>query len=147
MKVFLLKDVKKIGVAGEIIKVSDGFATNYLIPNKLGMQVTPANEKALQQKMKHVENRKEAVQTATSMLAEKIKGIKIVLKRKLHDDGKLYGSVTPSELGELLAEHGVKVAKNQIILDKSIKEKGSYDVTVKLSSRLQPTFSLKVVSE
>jgi large subunit ribosomal protein L9 len=147
MKVFLLKDVKKIGIAGEIIKVSDGFATNYLIPNRLGVQVTTANEKALQQKMKHVENRKEAVQTATSMLAEKIKSIKIVLKRKLHDDGKLYGSVTPSELGELLAEHGVKVAKNQIILDKSIKEKGSYDVTVKLSSRLQPTFSLKVVSE
>jgi large subunit ribosomal protein L9 len=147
MKIFLLKDVEKVGLAGEIIKVSDGYATNFILPRKLGVQVTPANEASLLKKLKTIENRKEAISTATSMLAEKIKALKITLKRKLHDDGKLYGSVNPSDIADLLAAQGVKVAKNQILLDKTIKEKGSYDVTVKLSSRLQPSFSLKVVSE
>jgi len=69
------------------------------------------------------------------------------LKRKLHDDGKLYGSVNPSEIVDLLAAHGVSVAKNQIEMEKSIKEKGSYEVTIKLSSRLQPKVTLNIVSE
>lgn len=147
MKIFLLKDVERIGFAGEILNVADGYANNFIIPRNLGIQVTAANEGTLKNKIKSVERRKEALATATSMLAEKIKSLKITLKRKLHDDGKLYGAVSPSEIADLLAEQGVKVAKNQILLEKSIKEKGSYDIVIKLSSRLQPSFNLKVVGE
>lgn len=151
MKIFLLKSVEKIGIAGEIVKVADGFAQNYIIPRKLGVQVTTANEDSFKNKVKAIENRKEAISTATSMLAEKIKGLKITVKRKVHADadgkssGKLYGSINAIEIVDLLADHGVNVSKNQVIFDKSIKETGSYDVTIKLSSRLQPQLSLKVV--
>jgi large subunit ribosomal protein L9 len=147
VKVFLLKNVARVGMAGEIIKVADGYAANYLVPHKLGIIINDANEAMYKNRIKVIENRKEIVESATSMLAEKIKSLKCTIKRKLHDDGKLYGSINPAEIVDVLAEQGVNVGKSQIVLEKSIKEKGTYDVVVKLSSRLQPTFSLKVVGE
>ena len=147
MKVYLLKDVPKIGMAGEVLKVADGFGQNFLLPRKLAVEITPHNELFYKQREKTVEHRKEVIETKTSMLAEKIGAIKITLKRKLHDDGKLYGAVAASEIVNLLAEKGVSISKSQVDLDKSIKSKGSYDVTIKLSSKLKPTVKLTIISE
>jgi len=80
MKVFLLKDVERIGFAGEVVKVKDGFAKNFLLPRKLGMEITRKNEEFYKGKIKKVEHRKEAIATKSSMMAEKIKATKIVLK-------------------------------------------------------------------
>ena len=147
MKVFLLQDVEKIGMRGEILNVTDGYASNFLFPKKLAVVVTPANEAQFKQRAVHLDKRKEVVETKTSMLAERIKSLKITMKRKIHDNGKLYGAVSASEIADLLAEQGINVGKNQILLDKSIKETGSYEITIKLTSRLQPAFNLKVVGE
>lgn len=147
MKVYLLKNVERIGMAGEIIKVSDGYAQNYLIPHKLAVEITKQNEAAYANKQKQVENRKEVIATQTSMLAEKINAISVTIKRKVHDDGKLYGSVSASEIVDALSAKGVSVAKNQVELPKGIKSKGTYEVTIHLSSRLQPKIQLKVVPE
>jgi large subunit ribosomal protein L9 len=147
MKVYLLQDVEKVGVEGEIIQVSEGYARNSLIPRKLALEVTSSNESFFKKREKVIEKRQEVIATKTSMLAERIKSTKLTLKRKLHDDGKLYGSVNPAEIVDLLATNGISVAKNQIEFDKSIKEKGQYEITVKLSSRLQPKLMLQVVSE
>lgn len=147
MKVFLLKDVEKIGMAQEIVKVSDGYGMNYLIPRKLAVEVSEDNELFFKKRSKSIEKRHEVISSKTSMLAERIKSISLTLKRKLHDDGKLYGSVKESEIVELLAANGVSVSKNQIEIDKSIKSKGSYEITVKLSSELQPKLKLTVTSE
>lgn len=147
MKVYLVKDVEKVGMAGEIVEVSDGYGSNFLLPRKLAVQITPENEQFYKTRIKHVENRKEVVATATSMLAEKIKSTTIVLKRKMHDDNKLYGSIGSNEIVDLLAEKGISVSKNQVQFDKSIKSKGTYEITIKLSSRLQPQLTIKVVPE
>ncbi|MEX0940697.1 MAG: 50S ribosomal protein L9 [Candidatus Babeliales bacterium] len=147
MKVYLRKDVQKIGFEGEIVKVSDGFAQNYLFPRKLAIQITQDNEEFYKKRQRNIDNRKEAIATETSMLAEKIKAIQLILKRKMHNKEKLYGSIAPAEIVDLLAEKGIKVAKNQIIFDKAIKEKGTYDVIIKLSTRLQPKLVLKVLPE
>ena len=147
MKVFLLKDVEKVGLAGEIIKVSDGYGLNFIIPSKLGVEVTAANEASFNKRKKVVERRHEVIASKTSMLAEKIKSLSLVLKRKLHDNNKLYGSVSTGEVADLLAEQGVSVAKNQIELGKAIKAKGSYEITIKLSSSLQPKVTLTIVPE
>lgn len=146
MKVYLIKDVVNVGMAGEIIKVSDGFGINYLVAKKLGIQITEKNAHFYENKKKTVEHRKEVVATETSMLAERINAIAVTLKRKMHNN-KLYGSVAAHEVTDLLAEKGIKVAKNQVVFDKAIKEKGSYEITIKLSSRLQPKIKLMVVSE
>jgi large subunit ribosomal protein L9 len=147
MKVFLLKDVERVGLAGEILKVAEGYAINFLIPKKMAIEITPANEKMYQSKIKVVEHRKEVVATKTSMLAEKISSIKLTLKRKMHDDGKLYGAVGANEVVDLLAEKGFGIGKSQVDFDKTIKEKGTYQVTIKLSSKLQSKVTLTILPE
>lgn len=148
-RVFLLKDVEKVGLAGEIVKVNDGYAQNFLVARKLGIEVTAANETSFQKKMRVVEKRNEVIATQTSMRAERIKALSLVLKRKTHDDGKLYGSVSSAEIADLLAQKGESVGKSQIVFEggKTIKEIGTYMVTVKLSSKLQPSLKLSVVAE
>ena len=147
MKVYLLKDVEKVGMSGEIIKVSDGFGSNYLIPQKLGIEITSNNEQFYKKQVKSVEHRKEVISSKTSMLAEKIHSLKITLKRKMHDDGKLYGSINASEIVDILAEKGVSISKNQVEFGKSIKAKGTYDVTIKLSTTLKPSIAVTIVPE
>jgi large subunit ribosomal protein L9 len=146
MKVFLKKDVTQVGFANQIVQVKEGFARNFLIPHNLAIEVTPENEKTFAKKLQKMEYQKEAIQTATSMLSEKIKHLKLVLKKKIHDNGELYGSVTPAEVVKLLEEQGISVSKNQIEMGK-IKKQGSHPVTVKLSSRLQPTCTLQIIPE
>lgn len=146
MKVFMLKDVEKIGLSGEIVKVPDGYARNFLVPRKLAEPITPANEAQYSKKARVVQNRKEAVASKTSILAEKISSLTLMIKKKMHDE-KLYGSINASEVVDLLKAEGIAVSKSQIVFDKRITEKGKYPVKVKLSSSLQPEFSLKVVGE
>jgi len=147
IRVYLLKDIEKIGIAGEIIKTSEGYARNFLIPKKLAVEITKDNERFYLGKVKTVEKRKEVIATKTSMLAEKVKGLELVVKRKMHDDGKLYGSINSNDIVELLGAKGVNVSKNQIEFEKAVKSKGVYEVEVKLSSKLRPKFKLKVIAE
>lgn len=147
MKVFLKKDVEKVGLTGEMVKVSDGYAKNFLIPRGLAIPVTDKNIQFFKDHERIVENRKAVISTQTSMLAEKIGTMQISIKRKMHDDGKLYGAISPHEVVDELAKKGISVSKSQVLFGKSIKEKGSYDVTIKLSSRLQPKIKVTIVSE
>ncbi len=147
MKVYMLKSLENVGVAGEIIKVSEGYAINFLIPKKYAAKVTPENEAFYEKNKKVIEQRQEVIASKTSLMAEKIKELNLVIKRKMHDDGKLYGAINPSEIVELLAVHGVSVSKSQIEFDKNIKEKGSYEFTIKLTSKIKPKAVLKVVAE
>ena len=153
MKVFLLKDVEQLGMAGEIIKVSDGYAMNFLFPRKLAVEVTPENEHGFSKKIKTIEKRKEVIASQTSLLAERVKSLKVVIASKAHDhdatsgSAKLYGAIAAADVAQLLAEQGVVVQKNQVAFDKAIKTTGSHLVTVKLSNKLQPKFTLKVVAQ
>ncbi len=147
MKVFLRKDIEKVGVAGEIIKVTEGYGRNFILPQGLGVEVTDKNESQFKKLLKQVEHRQEVIATKTSMLAERIKGMTIKLKRKMHDDGKLYGAVNAVEIVEALNQAGVSVSKSQIVLEKAIKTKGAHDVTIKLTSRLQPMVTVTILPE
>lgn len=147
MKVYLLADIEGVGIKGEVVKVKEGYADNFLIPRKMGIKITTKNAAFYEEHSKHVDHRKEVISSKTSMLAEKIKGIKLALKRKMHDDGKLYASVNSSEVAELLGKEGVNVSKSQVKMDKSIKEKGVFSITVKLTSKIQSKVELKVVGE
>ena len=147
MKVYLLKNVPNIGQAGNISQVNDGFARNFLIPRKLAVEVTEHNQSHIQNMLNKVKEKKETTAVKTSQLAERIKSLELILKRKVHDDGKLYGSVMANEIVDLLAAQGISISKSQVEFDKSIKAKGTYTVTIKLSSQLQPTVKLKILAE
>ena len=129
MKIYLLKDIEKVGFAGEIIKAKDGYAKNFLIPHGLGVEITPTNQAFYAKKVHEVVNRKTALESKTSMLAEKISNLKMTLKRKMHDDGKLYGAISSGEIVDLLVAEGIKVSKSQILFDKTIKERGNYEIS------------------
>jgi large subunit ribosomal protein L9 len=145
VKVFLKKDVEKVGFANQIVSVNEGFARNFLFPQNLAVEVTRENEKLLSSKVRVIEHKKEAVATATSMLAEKIKHLSLTLRKKAHKNGELYGSVNATDVADLLATQGISVGKNQIEMEK-IKREGSYSVTVRLSNRLQSAFTLTVTA-
>ena len=147
MEIYLYKDVEKIGLAGEIIKVGDGFARNYLIPQGLGVEITSQNKSQFLSKIRKVENRKEVIATQTSMFAEKLNTVSITLKRKMHDNGQLYGSINASEIMEALAEQGISITKGQVEFDKPIKSKGSFKVSIKLSTRLKSTITVTIIAE
>lgn len=144
MKVFLLKDITKVGLKGEVIKVKVGYAKNFLFPNKLAVEITKSNEAFYAQRALQVDHRKEVIESETSMLSEQIANTTIVLKKKTHDDGKLYAAINPSDIVDALKEKSITVSKSQIKFDKSIKAKGSYKVTIKLSSKLQPQLQVNV---
>lgn len=146
MKVYLIKDVPQVGLAGEIVKVKEGYFNNYLSPRKLALEVNKKNEQHFKNRERIVEHRKEVLESETSMLAEKIKSLKLTLKKKTHDDGKLYGSIRADEVVELLKNKGINISKSQVEFGKSIKSTGEFPVTIKLSSKLQPQFTVAIVS-
>lgn len=146
MKIFLLKDVERIGMAGEIVKVKEGFGINFLIPRKLGVEVTRSNEAAFLKRAKKIEHRQDVISSKTSMLAEKVQALKLSLKRTTHDDGKLYGAINPQEIVDELANKGVKISKSQVEFGKSIKSVGAHEVTIKLSSKLKPKVKVSIVA-
>ncbi len=147
MKVYLTKDIEKVGLSGEIVKVTDGFGRNFIIARGSGIEVTDKNEQFYQNKSRTVEHRKEVIESKTSILAEKIKNLKVTIKRKMHDDGKLYGSISPVEIVDALHEHSISLSKSQVIFKKAVKEKGLHKVTIKLTTSLQPELTLNIIAE
>lgn len=147
MKVFIRKDLINVGLAGELIQVDDGYARNFLIPKGFALEVTPHNENSFKQRAKVVDRRKEVIATNTSILGQKIKETKLIIKRKMHDDGKLYGAINQNEIVELLKERGISLSKNQLQLDKTIKNKGIYNIPVNLTSRLKTELTIEIVPE
>ena len=93
MKVFLLQDVVKVGLKHEIIKVSDGYAANFLFPKKLAVQVTDMNEKMYEAKARKVENRAAIIESVSSVLGDQISQLKLKLRKKMHDNDKLYAAI------------------------------------------------------
>ena len=135
MKVILLADVKSQGKKGDLINVSDGYARNFLIPRKLGLEATPQLIKELNDKEEARKRREAEEKAAAEKLAEKLQGMEVKIKVSSGADGKLYGSVTAKNIADAFAEqHGVEIDRRKILLDDPIKAYGSYSVEVKLYS-------------
>ena len=146
MQVCMLKDVENVGMTGQIIKVTDGYATNYLLPNKLAKEVSANDSKFYEQRTVKKVVAEQVLTTKAAMLAERIKTMHVTIKEKVHDDGKLYGSVNADTIVALLKEKEISITKKQVEFGKSIKCVGDHKVTIKLSSKLLPELSVKVVA-
>ena len=144
MKVYLLKDVPNVGKAGELVTTSDGFVTNFILPRKMGIVVTEGNKAKIENKMKAALKKEEDSKIKTSALFDKIAALKLTLAKKMQEGGKLYGAINALDIIELLAENNISVSKSQVEFPQTIKTKGTHMVKIKLSSKLQPEFSLRV---
>lgn len=147
MRVFMMKDVEKVGMAGQIVKVTDGYAANFLFPRKLATQVTEGHEPHIQAKIQKEKISQEVLNSKVGMLAERIKALQIIIKERVHDDGKLYGAVGAEEIVELLREKEIVVNRKQVEFDKAVKAVGEHKVTIRLSAKLKPQLTLKVVAQ
>ncbi|MDQ5940553.1 MAG: large subunit ribosomal protein, partial [Candidatus Dependentiae bacterium] len=119
MKVFLLKDVESVGMAGQIVNVTDGYAANFLFPRKLAQKIGEGSEAFFKQKIKKAEIDAQVLSSKTSMLAERIKTTHITIKKRVHDDGKLYGSIAAEEVVDGLKDKNIVVTKKQVVFSKT----------------------------
>lgn len=147
MQVFMLKDVEKVGMAGQIINVSDGYATNFLLPRKLATKVTKEGMQFYKVKEKKAAVDKKVLNSKAAMLAERIRNMHLTMKKKVHDENKLYGAISSDEIVDLLKEKDISVNRKQVDFSKAIKSTGEHKVIIKLSSKLKPEFILKVVGK
>ncbi len=147
MQVYMLKDVEKVGMAGQVIKVSDGYASNFLIPRKLALKVTSENLDFFKNKVRKIEVNKKILTSKAAMLAEKIKNMHLTIKERSHNDGKLYGAIGADEIVMLLKDKGVSINKKQVEFTKSVRTTGEHKIVIRLSSKLKPELIIKVVGQ
>ncbi len=144
MQVYMLKDVERIGRAGQIIVVSDGYAKNFLFPRNAAVEINESNRAFYEQKKLKEKVTADMISSKAALLAQRIKEITLTVKERVHDDGKLYGSVGPDEVVALLKSHDVIVDRKQIEFAKPVKSVGQHKVIVKLAPKLKPELTLVV---
>ncbi|MCX7613145.1 MAG: 50S ribosomal protein L9 [Caldimicrobium sp.] len=147
MEVILRKDIPKLGKAGDVVKVKDGFARNYLIPKGLAILANQKTLKALEKERSIILAKAERERKKTQSLAEKLQGMTLTLYRKAVEEGRLYGSVTASDIAKALADKGFEIEKKQIVLDEPIKTVGNYEVNLKLSGDIYVSIRVEVIEE
>ena len=146
MQIVLLEDVKALGKKGEIVKVSEGYARNFIIPKKLGVEATTKNLNDL--KLKKANGEKVAAQHLAEAreLAEKLEKASVTLSIKAGDNGKAFGSVSGKEIGKAIQEQlGLDVDKKKLVLPEPLKTFGTHEVPVKLHRDVTAKLSVKVV--
>ena len=149
MEVILKQDVQNLGYADDLVKVKDGYARNYLIPNLLAIPATPANKKMLAETIKQRAFKAEKIRKEAEFLAGKIENLTVTIKAKSSEKGVLFGSVTNSDVAEaLMAQHEIEVDRRKIALsDDHIKELGNYTAQVNLHKEFKVTLNVEVVAE
>ena len=146
MEVVLLADVKSLGKKGEVVKVAEGYARNFILPKKLGVEANAANLATLKAQ-KAAQAKIDAQELADAKaLAERIEKASVTVSIKGGEGGKTYGSVTNKEIATALAQElGEDVDKKKIVLDEPIKAFGTYEVSIKLHRQVSAKLSVKVV--
>ena len=145
MEVILKQDVKGTGKAGQIVKVSDGYARNKLIPGGLAIEATPANKKAYEREQQKAKEKYEADRAAAQELANSFQDKIVVVKTKVGDNGRLFGAITSKDIAEAIREQiGKEVDKRNIVLDKPIKETGVETIEIKLFQDIRAKVVVKI---
>lgn len=148
MIVIMLKDLKGTGRAGDVVKVSDGYARNMLIPKGIAKEATEGNIRSLE-KAKAVQVEKAAADKGTAQnLATKINELTVNIATKGGEGGRLFGSITSKDITEALKEqHGIEIDKKKMLLDSPIKHTGDFNVEIKLFSEVIAVLKVKVTAK
>ena len=148
MKIILLQDEKKLGKKGDIIEASDGYARNYILPKKIGVEATAANINDL--KLKKANDAKVAQEQldAAKKLAEELDTKSVTVKIKAGTGGRAFGSISTKEIAAAAKDQlGIEFDKKKIVLPDALKNFGSYDVPIKLHPQVTAKLNVKVVEE
>lgn len=144
MEVILLERVEKLGAIGDVVNVKNGFARNYLLPNKKALRANEANKKLFEANRARIEAENAEKRSHAEKDAKDVDGKTVQLIRQASNTGQLYGSVTARDIVEALDAKGAKVAKSQVVLDRPIKNIGMHEVKVALHPEVSVTVTVNV---
>lgn len=147
MNIILTKDVENLGSAGDVVKVKDGYARNYLIPQGFGITANEKNVKEMEFNRKMIQNKIDSEYNGANTLAEKLSAVDISISKKVGEEGKLFGSVTNREIADAVNEKGFSIDSRDIIIDSPIKKSGVYEIEVKLFREVKGQIKLWVVAQ
>lgn len=147
MKVILREDVYNLGKSGELVNVKDGYARNYLLPRNLAMLANAANMRQLEHEKKVIELRQAKLKGAAQEQAKQLENVRVTIKRKVGDQGKLYGSVTSLDIAEALSAAGQKIDRRHIHLPDPIRAVGAHEVELKMHRDVTAKLKVEVVGE
>lgn len=146
-ELILLEDVKDLGQVGDIVKVADGYARNYLLPRGFAVAVNKGTlRQAEARKLKLQKEREERLAVAKA-LAEKIEALEIVLPMAVGENDKLFGSVSAQVVADAINAQGIEIGKADVLLDEGIRELGDYAIVIKVSGDVKANLKLKVTKK
>ncbi len=147
MKVILREDVESLGKMGEIVRVADGHARNYLIPKGLAVEASVKNVKTLEHEKREIAQRAEKERKKAESLLERFQGVTCTIARKVGKQDKLFGAVTAKDVEKVLREQDLDVDRKKILLEEPIKSLGEYPVKLKLYPGIFAEIVVAVVRE
>jgi large subunit ribosomal protein L9 len=147
MEVILRQDVEKLGTRGQVVKVADGYARNYLLPKRLAVPATPANKKIIEQERQAHLRREARERTDAEELARLLAGVVVTVARKAGEQDQLFGSVTAQDISDALAQQNFTIDRRKIHLEDPIKQLGEYRVPIRLHREVTVTIGVNVVRE
>ena len=147
MEVILRAHVDHLGNRGEVVKVADGYARNYLLPRKLALPVTDGNKKQIERERVKFEAQETEERKIAQAIADRLASAEIEIARRVGETEALYGSVTSADIAEALTAKGFDVERRKLHLAEPIKRLGEFEVPVKLHRDVSTTIKVKVVAE
>jgi large subunit ribosomal protein L9 len=147
MKVILKDDVKNVGNMGDIVKVADGYARNYLVPRGLAVEASTKNIKSIEHEKRIIQEKAKKIKNSAQDLSDRIAKLTLVIKANAGEEGKLFGSVTTMDIAELLKKEGFEIDKKKISLDEPIKRLGTHSVNVKIHPEITTNVTVQVEQE
>lgn len=147
MEIILIENVDNLGLRGDIVRVKDGYARNFLIPKKMAIEATEGNKKQINQQRKKIETQKVKDKSEAEVFKGVLEALQLTVSRKVGEQGVLYGSVTMQDLSNLLAEKGHEIDKRKITVDQAIKTPGDYNISIRIHPEVKAVIKLTVYSE
>ena len=147
MEVILKEDIATLGKIGEVVRVRDGYARNYLLPRGLVLEANKRNLKTFEHQKKMVADQKQKITRHAQVVGDQLAGVSLVIPMKVGEEGKLFGSVTTIQIEKALKAKGLNVDRRKIHLEAPIKSAGDYEVPIRLSADLTVSMKVSVVPE
>jgi large subunit ribosomal protein L9 len=147
MEIILREHVENLGERGQIVKVADGYARNYLLPRKLALLATAGNKKQVERERAKFDLKEGEERKVAEAMAARLAAVEVVITRKVGETEALYGSVTTADIAEALAAKGFEIDRRKLQLDDPIKRISDVDVPVKLHRDVTATIKVRVVAE
>lgn len=145
MELILIQDVNKVGQKGDVVRVRDGFARNFLIPRKLALPATRNNQEFVEEQKKRSQARKEKEKQVAQETADRMAQIKVVVEARAGDQDKLFGSVTNEDIQAVLAGQGFQIDKKQIHIKDAIRSLGTHTVSIEVYHGVRTNIVVDVV--